>query len=75
MEFRFIDAARKRRTTGNRVWADTPPWVQIPDSAPEKSLIRKNRGLFLFLSGVLPWIILLLEYAADMPIAAGLIRL
>ena len=25
-------------TTGNRVWADTPPWVQIPDSAPSEPL-------------------------------------
>ena len=26
-----------RRTTGNRVWADTPPRVQIPNSPPNKN--------------------------------------
>ena len=29
-----------RRTTGNRVRADTPPWVQIPNSPLEKSCKR-----------------------------------
>ena len=32
-----------RRTTGNRVWADTPPRVQIPNSPPELIWLEPRR--------------------------------
>ena len=34
-----------RRTTGNRVWGDTSPRVQIPDSPPNSADLS---ALFLF---------------------------
>ena len=43
---RFIDARRKRRTSGNRVWADTPPWVQIPNSPPIAFPVCTGKAIF-----------------------------
>ena len=35
-----------RRTTGNRVWADTPPRVQIPNSPPPKDTDIDTMSVF-----------------------------
>ena len=42
-----------RRTTGNRVWAYTPPRVQIPNSPHNKGAGNKLAPLFFYLSGCL----------------------
>ena len=37
-----------RRTTGNRVWAYTPPRVQIPNSPPEQKPLQSDEFARVF---------------------------